>query len=154
LDVFALTGRFLCPAHYWLNYLLVRFYYSKKLRSVNFWKYQTPTKIDRKSYSKHISFGCLCIDWSLPLPWFLRNPSGFVDDCIGSIDWCYINAAWSGKWHVWVQELNWMVLFSPLLAKLFIGQILLLKKINVFKFLKITLPPKLIAKATQNTFVS
>ena len=33
---------------------MVRFYYSKKLRSVNFWKYQTPTKIDRKSYSKHI----------------------------------------------------------------------------------------------------
>jgi hypothetical protein len=34
----------------------------------------------------------------------------------------------------------WMVLFSPLilLAKLLIGQILLLKKIKVYKFLKIT----------------
>ena len=47
-----------------------------------------------------MSFGCLCIDWSLPLPWFLRNPSGFVDDLIGSIGWCCINAAWSGWWHI------------------------------------------------------
>ena len=45
-------------------------------------------------------------DWLLSLPWFLRNPSGLVDDWIGSIGWCYINAAWSGWWHIWVQELN------------------------------------------------
>jgi hypothetical protein len=81
-----------------LTRIYISYYFIVRLKQNN--------KIITKIFFHLVSFGCLCIDWSLPLPWFLCNPSGFVDDWIGSIGWCYINAAWSGWWHIRVQELN------------------------------------------------